>query len=74
MAEKLITKYVSKRMLCLRVKDTSREVAWTTLTNIGAEVSRCSVILSGEFVVDGEIDDMGLIQIERLERDGWKWE
>jgi hypothetical protein len=73
MTEKLIVKYVSRSMLCLRVEDESRENAWTTLTNIGAKVSRCS-IFSGKFTVDGEIDNVGLIQIEQLERDGWKWD
>lgn len=73
MIKKLITKYVSN-MLCLRVEDESREVAWSTLTNIGAKVSRCSLMLSRHFIVDGEIENMGLIQIEQLENDGWEWE
>jgi hypothetical protein len=72
MVKKLITKFISGNMLCLRVEDPSREAAWTTLTNIGAKVSRCS-ILFGKFIVDGEIDDVGPVQIEQLERDGWEW-
>lgn len=70
-SRKLITKFYDGRLSLESYADT-REQAWTTLTDIGAEVHGCN-IYHGEYFVRGSLKG-NLIQIEQLERDGWTWE
>jgi hypothetical protein len=57
----------------LQTKSKSREMAWSELTHLGINVEGCfKTIFDNEIVCYGHMEG-GLIQIEQLERDGWKW-
>jgi hypothetical protein len=66
-----IIKAFRKTQIGLEVLSTSRQDAWTEITNLGAVVEGCD-LFDDRFSCRGWLDG-GLIRIEQLERDGWTW-
>jgi hypothetical protein len=50
----------------------SRDVAWRELLSAGAKIVSCTGSM-GKMNCQGDIFSASLIDIEKLERDGWKW-
>jgi hypothetical protein len=62
----------NKSELILSVIDKTRNTAWIEMISTGARVALCRVIM-GEINIEGILENATLIDIEKLERDGWKW-
>lgn len=72
---KLIALYDGKkRKIELIVIGNNRNDALIELMSTGKDiyVTQCSVSM-GEFNIQGTLKNATLIDIEKLERDGWKW-
>jgi hypothetical protein len=70
--KKYIGSYSQLEGIRLIVISEKRDEAWSTITDTGAIVANCSASMN-KFNCQGDIEGGTLMDIEKLERDGWIW-
>jgi hypothetical protein len=69
--KRLINSFALERGIRLTVIADNRDEAWKELTSWLVEVTQCNAFES-KFNVQGTLMG-GVVDIEKLERDGWTW-